>query len=119
MPIRPENRHRYGDDWREFSNHIRFERAGGRCECEGECGMPGHLLRGGRCENKHGGLSFYTGSKVVLTVAHLNHVPEERGEDQVKAMCQGCHLWYDRAHHASTRRRQQIDAGQLEFGQPA
>lgn len=104
MPIRPENQHRYGPDWPEFSRRIRFDRAAGRCECEGECGMPGHRATGGRCENRHGQPSVYSGSKVVLTVAHLNHVPEERGEDEVKAMCQGCHLWYDREHHAETRR---------------
>jgi len=26
----------YPDVWYEFSQKIRFERAGGRCECEGE-----------------------------------------------------------------------------------
>jgi len=45
------------------------------------------------------------GSRVVLTVAHLNRMPEERGEDQVAAMCNGCHLHYDRQHHAQTRQR--------------
>lgn len=113
MPIRPENRHRYGDDWPAFSERIRFERAEGRCECESECGMPGHVAALGRCENRHGQPSVYTGAKVVLTVAHLNHIPEERGADQVKAMCQGCHLWYDRAHHAETRRRNEQADGQL------
>lgn len=116
MPVRPENRSRYGTDWPEFSRHIRFERAESRCECEGECGMPGHVNIGGRCENRHNKPSIYTGSKVILTVAHLNHVPEQRGADEVKAMCQGCHLWYDRAHHAATKRGHQITAGQLELG---
>lgn len=115
MPIRPENRARYGDDWPEFSARIRFTRANGRCECVGECGMPGHVDAEGRCENRHGDLSVYTGSKVILTVAHLNHVPEERGEDQVKAMCQGCHLWYDRDHHAATRRASIAGVSQLEL----
>lgn len=97
MPIRPENRHRYGPDWDEFSRSIRFDRAAGQCECEGECGRGTHA---GRCPNKHGEPAYGTGSKVVLTVAHLNHEPECR--EHVKAMCQGCHLHYDRAHHAQT-----------------
>lgn len=97
-PIRPENRHRYGDDWKEFSNHIRFVRAKGRCECEGECGRGTH---DGRCPNRHKEPAYGTGSKVILTVAHLDHTPERR--DNVKAMCQGCHLHYDRDHHAETR----------------
>jgi hypothetical protein len=99
VPIRPENKHRYGADWPEFSRRIRFERAGGRCECEGECGRGTH---DGRCPNEHGKPAYGTRSAVVLTVAHLTHEPECRDEDQVKAMCQGCHLHYDRDHHAQT-----------------
>ena len=102
MPIRPENRARYGDDWPEFSRSIRFARAGGRCECSGECGRPYlHLDADERCRNHHGQPAYGTGSKVVLTVAHLCHTPECR--EHVKAMCQGCHLHYDRDHHAKTR----------------
>lgn len=122
MPIRPENRDRYGTDWREFSASIRFERAGGRCECRGECGRPtGHLADDGRCRNRHGQPAYGIGNGqqtpldglaepdtellVVLTVAHRNHVPEQRGEDEVFAACQGCHLHYDIDHHRETRRR--------------
>lgn len=97
-PIRAENRHRYGHDWPKFSRQIRFDRAEGRCECEGECGRGTHE---GRCPNRHGEPAYGTGSKVVLTVAHLCHTPECR--EHVKAMCQGCHLHYDREHHARTR----------------
>lgn len=38
MPISRENAARYPDDWPEISRRIRFDRAGGRCECRGECG---------------------------------------------------------------------------------
>ena len=102
-PIRPENRHRYGKDWPEFSRSIRFGRAAGRCECEGECGRPEHLDDDGRCLNVHGQPAHRTGSKVVPTVAHLCHTPECR--EHVKAMCQGCHLHYDKDHHAENRRK--------------
>lgn len=97
MPIRPENLRRYGDDWPTFSRYIRFTRAEGRCECEGECGRGTHE---GRCPNRHGEPAYGTGSRVCLTVAHLTHEPENR--EQVKAMCNGCHLHYDRDHHAQT-----------------
>jgi hypothetical protein len=40
---------------------------------------------------------------VVLTVAHLDHTPEHCHPDNLRAMCQGCHLHYDRDHHAATR----------------
>ena len=97
-PIRPEERARYGPDWRAFSDSIRFNRAGRRCECEGECGRGTHK---GRCPNVHLEPAYSTGARTVLTVAHLCHTPECR--EHVKAMCQGCHLAYDREHHAQTR----------------
>lgn len=99
MPIRPENRGRYPADWKEISRRIRFGRAEGRCECRGECGRGTHS---GRCPNVHGGRAYGTGSVVVLTVAHLNHTPEDCADDNLAAMCQGCHLHYDRDHHAAT-----------------
>ena len=42
-----------------------------------------------------------TGSRVVLTVAHLDHVPEHSDPANLKAMCQRCHLAYDAAEHAA------------------
>src|SRR3954462_10400008 len=106
MPIRPENKTRYPKDWKQISHYVRFERASGQCECEGECGMGHH----GRCSNRHGQPSFYTGSTVILTTAHLNHTPEVCGTEDdpycyLKAMCQGCHLHYDKEHHAQTALR--------------
>lgn len=123
MPIRLENCRRYGADWRQFSRRIRFERAGGRCECRGECGRASSRLDGdGRCRNRHGhpATRIRTGEQmcldgqpapggdeelVVLTVAHRNHVPEQRGEGEVFAACQSCHLHYDIDHHRQTRER--------------
>ena len=72
----------------------------GAVNVRGECGRGTHE---GRCPNRHGEPAYGTGSKVVLTVAHLNHMPEDR--KHVKAMCQGCHLHYDKKHHAETAYR--------------
>lgn len=113
MPIRPENRDRYPADWRAISLAIK-ERAGWRCECVGECGRGTHT---GRCPNQQGQPAYGTGSKVVLTTAHLNHTPEDCRDDNLRAMCQGCHLHYDRDHHretaARTRAAALAAAGQL------
>lgn len=113
MPIRPENRHRYPKDWPQISRDIRFIRAGGQCECEGECGRGTHS---GRCPNRHHGRAYGTGSRVILTVAHLNHTPEDCRPENLRAMCQACHLHYDKDHHAETaaktKHQQQVDAGQ-------
>lgn len=102
MPIKPENRRRYPPQWSQISARIKFERAQGRCECAGECGRGTHT---GRCPNRHGHPAYNSGATTVLTTAHLNHQPEDCDDANLKAMCQGCHLHYDRDHHASSRRR--------------
>jgi 5-methylcytosine-specific restriction endonuclease McrA len=98
MPIRPENRSRYPENWATISDWVRFSRALGRCECEGECGT----AHPARCEAVNRQRSPYTGSLVVLTVAHLDHAPENCDRANLKAMCQRCHLAYDREHHKQT-----------------
>jgi hypothetical protein len=100
MPIRPENKDRYPKDWSLISDRIRFHRAAYRCECAGEC-RGGHV---GRCVLMHGEVNPDTGKFVWLTVAHLDHTPENCDDANLKAMCQGCHLRYDVDHHAETRR---------------
>lgn len=116
MPIKPENRGRYPARWRDLADTIKFIRAGGRCECVGECGRGTHL---GRCPNEHDEKAYGTGSIVVLTVAHLDHTPENCDEANLRAMCQGCHLHYDREHHRESRllaeREARAAAGQLEL----
>ncbi len=104
MPIRPENVGRYPPDWREISYRIRAVRANWQCECEGECGR-GHI---GRCPNVHGDVLQGPRANVyaiVLTVAHLDRIPEHCGDHNLRAMCQGCHLHYDRDQHAQTARQ--------------
>lgn len=100
-PIRPENRGRYPDDWPDISARIRFTRAEGRCECDGRCGHD----HAGRCLARHGEPHPETGSKVVLTVAHLNHTPEDCDDANLMAACQRCHLAYDRHLHTANARR--------------
>ena len=100
MPIRPENAHRYPSNWREISARIRFVRAGGRCECSGQC----HLVHpGGRCPALHDQPHPVTGSQVGLTTAHLDHTPENGADSNLIAACQQCHLRIDAGHHRVTR----------------
>lgn len=56
--------------------------------------------------------------KVVLTVAHLDHTPENCADDNLKAWCQRCHNIYDmpmRKAGIAERARLQLAAGDL-FG---
>ncbi|WP_262703811.1 MULTISPECIES: hypothetical protein [Streptomyces] len=101
MPIRPEMRPRYPPDWPQISRRIRFELAIGRCECDGRCGR----RHSGRCTAEHGQPHPATGSRVVLTVAHLDDIPEHCDDDNLAAMCQACHLAYDVELHATTAAR--------------
>lgn len=98
MPIRPENRKRYPPNWARISLAIK-ERAQWRCECRGECGRP-HTQ--GRCMATQGSVSLNLLGRVVLTTAHLDHTPENCSPENLRAMCNACHLRYDAKHHAQT-----------------
>lgn len=108
MPIKPENRARYPKNWKtEVVPRIRA-RSGNRCECTGECGIT-HSIQPPeattlRCLAINGLPNPITGSIVVLTVAHLNHTPEDCRDEVLLHMCQGCHLRYDRDHHQRNAR---------------
>ena len=104
-PILAENRRRYPRNWRAISDHIRGVRAAGRCECAGECGL--HHDR--RCDERHGEPAKWAQGKIVLTVAHLDHEPENCAHDNLRAMCQRCHNRYDREHRRQTRARRLVD----------
>lgn len=97
MPIRPEMRRRYPADWATISYRIRAVRAAGRCECTGWCGATPH--DDGRCWATNDNPHPLTGSKVVLTVAHLDHTPENCDPENLAALCQRCHLAYDAEQH--------------------
>lgn len=103
MPIRPEERARYPKDWKVISLEVR-ERAGWACE-----GSPGFYPD---CRATNAEPHPVTGSLVVLTVAHLDHTPENNGEPGARpnlmAMCQRCHLTYDAAHHAVNSRKRRM-----------
>lgn len=98
MPIKPESKKRYPRNWRAIRVAI-LERSSGFCEgtpiypdCRAQNGMP-HPI---------------TGSRVILTIAHLDHVPEHCNPSNLRALCQRCHLTYDSAHRG--RANQGLDS---------
>ena len=109
MPILPENRSRYpggspqSKEWRSLVEQIR-ERSGDRCE-----GWRFEIFSECRAANHQP--HPVTGSRVVLTVAHLNHRPEDCRDDNLAHGCQRCHNTYDAPHRQRTRearRRRQM-----------
>lgn len=92
MPIRPENAARYPKDWKLRSRFVRFVRARGLCEW---------------CGARHGEPHPITGSRVVLTTAHVyDDRPEASHLLNLAALCQRCHNRHDMAkRRAGTRER--------------
>jgi cytochrome c553 len=100
MPIRPENRARYPKDWRLRSHFVRVVRAKNRCEwCSAENGQP-HPI---------------TGSRVVLTTAHVfDERPEAASLLNLAALCQRCHNRHDaKGRHERRRARLMRESGQV------
>jgi len=95
MPIRPSERAKYPKDWREIARQV--------CAAQGfKCaGSPKYPS----CRAVHGMLHPATGSRVVLTVAHLDHDPRNSEWANLRAWCQRCHLTYDAKQHATNAAR--------------
>lgn len=92
MPMEIE---RYPANWKQIAYKVK-DAADWKCEiCGKQCRRPGEPF------DTH---------KRTLTVAHLNHTPEDCRSENLKAMCAPCHLKYDAAHHAETRRKKKAIA---------
>jgi len=86
MPI---DHKEYHPKWSLISRLIRFRRAKNKCEiCWAENYEPNPI----------------TGSKVVLTVAHLDHDKTNNKFSNLAAMCQRCHFSHDSGQHADSRK---------------
>jgi len=79
----------YHPKWSLISRLIRFRRAKNCCEW---CGVRNHQPHP------------KTGSKVVLTVAHINHDKTYNRFHNLAALCQRCHLNHDLKHHIYNRK---------------
>ena len=102
MPIRPENVARYPADWKLRSRFVREYRARNQCEwCGAKKGEP-HPL---------------TGSRVVLTTAHIyDDRPEAASLLNLAALCQKCHNGHDaKARQQRRKERLKRESGQAEM----
>lgn len=137
MPIRPDQKKRYPRDWNHISRRIRMERARNRCE---QCGVPNaalvargngmYMLEDGKTHDEVTGqyvgmtrgsemeeaLGEYRWTRVVLTVGHIDHTPENCDDANLRAWCQRCHLAHDKDHHQANARETRMSrkaAGKL------
>lgn len=119
MPIRAEEKDRYPKDWPSISALARFK-AGNKCQ---DCGLRNGQL-GARIDGdwhdalpsgqNHRCLEWpspgdiakcvggYTRKivRIVLTVGHKDHTPENCKPKNLRVWCQQCHLRYDAKHKA-------------------
>jgi hypothetical protein len=144
MPIKPENKHRYPPNWKAIREQV-LVRACQRCEF---CAAPQYgvgqwiddrfLLAAGSAfyDQMQYALVHSTAREaadhlneteqptpayivIVLTIAHLDHTPENCDLENLRALCQHCHLRYDAQHHAKNARatrRARLAVGELFDG---
>jgi len=127
VPIKKENAARYPKDWKQIRARI-LARAG-QC-CEGSPAFPTCRAPNGWLRNNRTGALTNDGmlgesweladgdsvTLIVLTIAHLDHTPENCTDDNLRAWCQKCHLAYDHDHHqrnAHATRRERKALGDL------
>lgn len=129
---------KYHPDWKTKIRPAILDRAGHKCET---CGVPNYayIIRGGLdgrrvFQNIDTGIVYdaetgerikesYVGdilhgfiriTKVILTIAHLNHDVSDNRPENLKALCQYHHLAFDSDHHRkNARATRDRKAGQL------
>jgi 5-methylcytosine-specific restriction endonuclease McrA len=97
MPIDKQWATLYPSNWNAISAEVR-EDAGQCCEW---CGVKNHSMRGA--------------TKIILTVAHLDHDPRNCERENLRALCQACHIGYDKT--PEQRRRREMLRAELFGGQ--
>lgn len=113
----------YHPKWSLISRLIRFFRAGNKCEIcglengaiikrlgKGQWREPNEEEDSRLCDLMESGLNYQKAlkevklTKIILTVAHMDHIKTNNRFDNLKALCQSCHLFHDKDHHATNRR---------------
>lgn len=91
MPINYKD---YHPKWKLIVRLIR-KRSGNKCE-----GSPKYP----DCEAENNRPHPITGSKVVLTTAHLDRIKTNNRFDNLRHLCQRCHLAHDLQQHLNNRK---------------
>lgn len=79
-----------------------------------KCGCKVHYQYDTGWEREHLGISPLI--VIVLTIAHLDHQPENCADDNLAAMCQRHHLAHDQEHHQrNAQATRRAKAGTLEL----
>ena len=117
------NRELYPQNWDEIALKIKTE-ANWTCEeCGRPCRRPGESMTeflsrvGSGIARKYpisnGDRTAY--QRFTLTVAHLNHKPEDCRRNNLRAWCAPCHCRYDLSQMGTKRQLKLERAGQLRL----
>ena len=90
MPLTTEQKKKYAIDWKYLSAKTIYITAQNKCQA---CGA--------KNKEKHP-TKKYT---VILACAHINHIETDNREENLKALCQTCHLNHDRENNIYRRIR--------------
>jgi hypothetical protein len=104
----------YHPKWKLISWLIRVKRAKNKCEwCEApngqliyrpNKGMPDWKLWPEGMESEALSIDGYKSTKIVLTVAHIDHDKKNNCFNNLVALCQRCHLKHDIHQHVANRK---------------
>lgn len=95
----PMEKHRYPENWDEIARGVK-DRAKWICQgCGKQCRKPGEAF------DTH---------RNTLTVAHLDHTPENCALDNLRALCAPCHLRYDAPRKAEDQKRKRREAKEAD-----
>ena len=106
---------KYHPDWKKVIRPAILERDGHCCKV---CGVKNNSLirRFGKgindweywpegMESEAYTIDGLKSTKIVLTIAHLDHDKENNDYDNLAALCQKCHLGIDLKHHIKNARQ--------------
>jgi len=86
----------YPENWKTEIRPDILERANNCCEF---CGVENYAITARQRGEK------WAMVKIILTIAHLNHNVKDNRHENLKALCQRCHLRYDAKYHAENRHK--------------
>jgi hypothetical protein len=105
MPIKDKTK--YPANWKQISEYIRFTRAQNKCEF---CGVQNYTIGWRSADGTLSAADSPTRNgekliKVILTTAHLDHDTTNNDHNNLRALCQRCHLRHDLELHKANAAR--------------
>lgn len=124
----PMNRSLYPPNWDEIASKVK-RRARWKCQnCDRPCRNPGESVADLEARVKNWGDAYviadggngkmvwaFKRGRFTLTVAHLNHRPEDCRPRNLKAWCAPCHARYDLSQMARKKMFKMEQLGQLRL----